>query len=41
MNDFEEAMQDVLDYGITVIDSLTPEQLEKVMAILGDDNLGR
>ena len=41
MNDFEEAIQDVLDYGMTVIDSLTPEQLEKVMSILGDDNLGR
>lgn len=36
MNELEEAMQDVLDYGYTVINSLTPEQLEKVMSILGD-----
>ena len=35
MNELEEAMQDVLDYGMTVIDSLTPEQLEQVMSILG------
>jgi hypothetical protein len=41
MSEFEQAMQDVLDYGTTVINSLTPEQLEKVMSILGDDNLGR
>jgi hypothetical protein len=33
MNEFEEAMQDVLDYGMKAIDNLTPEQLKQVMDI--------
>jgi hypothetical protein len=35
MNEFEEAMQDVLDYGMDVIDNLTPEQLQKLSEIFG------
>jgi len=34
MNDFNEAMNDVIDYGMKVIDSLSPEQLAQVLAIL-------
>lgn len=30
MNEFEEAMQDVLDYGMKAIDSLTAEDLAKL-----------
>ena len=36
-NEFEQAMQDVLDYGLQVIDNLTPEQLEKLTAMFGDN----
>jgi hypothetical protein len=36
MNELEQALEDVLDYGMNVIDNLTPEQLSKVMSILGD-----
>lgn len=28
--EFEKAMQDVLDYGLKVIDNLTPEQIEAI-----------
>jgi len=35
MNELEKALQDVLDYGMDVIDNLTPEQLEQVSYILG------
>lgn len=35
MNELEKALDEVVDYGMKVIDSLTPEQLEKVMDILG------
>jgi hypothetical protein len=37
MDEFEEAMQDVLDYGMDVIDNLTPEQLEQIKKIFGED----
>jgi hypothetical protein len=37
MNKFEEAMQDVLDYGMEVIDNLTPEQLEQLTKMFGED----
>jgi hypothetical protein len=37
MNEFEQAMQDVLDYGIEVIDNLTPEQLEQLTEMFGED----
>jgi len=30
MNEFEKAMEDVLDYGMDVIDNLTPEQLKMI-----------
>jgi hypothetical protein len=33
-NEFEKAMQDVIDYGMKAIDSLTPEQLFKLETIL-------
>jgi hypothetical protein len=33
MNEFEEAMEQVLDYGMNVIDNLTPEQLQKLSDI--------
>lgn len=36
MNELEQALQDVLDYGMNVIDNLTPEQLEQVKNILGE-----
>ena len=36
MNELEQALEDVLDYGMKVIDNLTPEQLEQVKSILGD-----
>ena len=36
MNELEEALQDVLDYGMKVIDNLTPEQLQQVMKIFGE-----
>jgi hypothetical protein len=36
MNELEQALQDVLDYGMNVIDNLTPEQLAEVQSILGD-----
>lgn len=36
MNELEKALQDVLDYGMDVIDNLTPEQLEQVKSILGE-----
>ena len=37
MNEFEEAMQDVLDYGMEVIDKLTPEQIKMISNIFGED----
>jgi hypothetical protein len=37
MNEFEEAMQDVLDYGMDVIDKLTPEQIKMISDIFGED----
>lgn len=36
MDELEQALQDVLDYGMSVIDNLTPEQLEQVKNILGE-----
>jgi hypothetical protein len=36
MNEFEEAMQDVLDYGMNVIDKLTPEQIKMISNIFGE-----
>jgi hypothetical protein len=36
MNELEQALEDVLDYGMNVIDNLTPEQLAEVQSILGD-----
>ncbi len=36
MNELEKALEDVLDYGMEVIDNLTPEQLAEVQSILGD-----
>jgi hypothetical protein len=30
MNEFEEAMQDVLDYGMKAIDNLTADDLAKI-----------
>jgi hypothetical protein len=35
-NEFEQAMQDVLDYGMEVIDNLTPEQLEQIKSMFGE-----
>ena len=35
MNELDKALSDVVDYGMKVIDSLTPEQLEQVQSILG------
>lgn len=37
-NEFEQAMQDVLDYGMSVIDNLTPEQIKQIEAIFGKVN---
>jgi hypothetical protein len=37
MTEFEQAMADVLDYGMEVIDNLTPEQMEKLKEIFGED----
>jgi hypothetical protein len=34
MNEFEKAMNDVVDYGMKAIDNLTPEQLAEVQMIL-------
>ena len=36
MNELEQALEDVLDYGMNVIDNITPEQLAEVQSILGD-----
>jgi hypothetical protein len=36
MNELEQALEDVLDYGMNVIDNLTPEQLQQVMEIFGE-----
>jgi hypothetical protein len=33
MNEFEKAMQDVLDYGMKAIDNLTAEDLAKIQMI--------
>jgi hypothetical protein len=33
MNEFEEAMQDVLDYGMKAIDNLTAEDLAKLQTM--------
>ena len=35
MNELDKALNDVVDYGMKVIDSLTPEQLKQVQDILG------
>jgi hypothetical protein len=37
MNEFEQAMSDVLDYGMDVIDKLTPEQLKMISEMFGED----
>jgi len=36
MIELEQALEDVLDYGMNVIDNLTPEQLQQVMEIFGE-----
>jgi hypothetical protein len=36
MNEFEKAMEDVLDYGMDVIHNLTAEQLQKLSEIFGE-----
>jgi hypothetical protein len=33
MNEFEKAMEDVLDYGMKAIDNLTAEDLAKIQMI--------
>jgi len=35
MNELEKALEDVVDHGMKVIDSLSPEQLKQVKEILG------
>ena len=35
MNELDKALADVVDHGMRVIDSLTPEQLKQVQDILG------
>ena len=37
MNELEQALEDVLDYGMEVIDNLTPEQLQKIKDMFGED----
>jgi len=37
MNEFEKAMQDVLDYGMEAINNLTPEQLKMISEMFGED----
>jgi len=34
MNELEQALDNVVDHGMKVIDALSPEQLSEVMAIL-------
>jgi predicted component of type VI protein secretion system len=34
MNEFEEAMQNVLDYGMKAIDKLSPEEIAQLESIL-------
>ena len=34
MNELEQALDNVVEHGMKVIDSLTPEQLSEVMSIL-------
>jgi len=36
MDEFEKAMEDVLDYGMNAINNLTPEQLQKLVDIFGE-----
>jgi hypothetical protein len=35
MNEFEEAMQNVLDYGMKAIDRLSAEEIAQLETILG------
>jgi hypothetical protein len=35
MNELEQALDNVVEHGMKVIDSLTPEQLKQVQDILG------
>jgi len=35
MNELEQALDNVVEHGVKVIDSLTPEQLKQVQEILG------
>jgi hypothetical protein len=37
MNEFEKAMQDVLDYGMKAIDNLTAEDLAKIQLMFEGD----
>jgi hypothetical protein len=37
-NEFEQAIQDVLDYGMEVIDKLTPEQLKLITDMFGEND---
>ena len=37
-NEFEQAMQDVLDYGMQVIDNLPDETIKQLEAIFGKGN---
>ena len=36
MNELEQALENVLDYGMKVIDSLTDEEIAELESILGD-----
>jgi len=37
MDEFKKAMEDVLDYGMDVIDNLTPEQLKMISEMFGEE----
>jgi hypothetical protein len=37
MNELEQALEDVLDYGMEVIDNLTPEQIKLISDIFGEE----
>jgi hypothetical protein len=37
MNELEKALEDVLDYGMEVIDNLTPEQIKMISDMFGDE----
>jgi hypothetical protein len=39
MSEFEQAMQDVLDYGMKAIDNLSAEDLYKLQLIFEENNV--